>query len=183
MVLRIWSQRFKDRRDLRFSTAIFLINLINGDSLTREESNQIFFSNSFYQHYWGIFFLIRRFFDYWFNILNYSSTFFDYFEASLNHHRQIITIQSFFRFVIAKFSFKISILKEPILQRIQNRKDTRWSIKRIQKLVLCIVEAFDQGQKKKKNSRDTFDVSKINLGRTCSSFWSFKWSIIWTGWI
>lgn len=182
MVLRIWSQRFKDRRDLRFSTAIFLINLINGDSLTREESNQIFFSNSFYQHYWGIFFLIRRFFDYWFNILNYSSTFFDYFKASLNQLLQFkVSFDSWSRNSLSKFqSLEV---KEPILQRIQNRKDTRWSIKRIQKLVLCIVEAFDQGQKKKKNSRDTFDVSKINLGRTCSSFWSFKWSIIWTGWI
>lgn len=116
MVLRIWSQRFKDRDSKRFKIfyshfKIFLINLINGDSLTREESNQIFFSNSFYQHYWGIFFLIRRFFNYWFNTLNYSSIFFDYFEACLNHHRQIITIQSFFRFVIAEFSFKISILR------------------------------------------------------------------------
>lgn len=73
--------------------------------------------------------------------------------------------------MIEEFSFKIPKsleAKKPILQRIQNQKDARWGIKRIQKLVLCIVEAFDRGQKKKKNSRGTFDVSKIDLGRVSS---------------
>lgn len=61
-----------------------------------------------------------------------------------------------------EFSFKILIFKSKVIDSKSKRLAMEYK-KNTQ------VGSLHQDQKKKENSRDTFDVSKINLGRVLSN--------------